>query len=302
MTPRTSTPSNTASPAPATPTPNPPYVGNIEKRHFKIDNVNINIHSDVQRNNCIGLLYNGLAFMGRDSVDFVAAKATEAEGAAFKTYKGNTPEYRAKIRSLFQNLKVRSNSELRRRVLTGVIDATEFVKMSQEELKSQEHKERDRAYERENINNAQVAQPEKSISDALTCGKCGQKKVSYTQAQTRSADEPMTTFCECLHCGNRWKVCYFCSCFAIRRTLSMLKPSHSSLKLGGLFMRGWSCHSDLGIILAALQIFFFPPPIRTWFAKFDEPAFYLDAHQFGPYQASFLFYIFSTLDGGIFQH
>lgn len=30
----------------------------------------------------------------------------------------------------------------------------------------------------------------------MQCGKCGQKKVSYSQAQTRSADEPMTTFCE----------------------------------------------------------------------------------------------------------
>ncbi|GAB7364148.1 hypothetical protein MBLNU230_g4699t1 [Neophaeotheca triangularis] len=37
------------------------------------------------------------------------------------------------------------------------------------------------------------------------CGKCKNKKVSYSQAQTRSADEPMTTFCECTVCGNRWK-------------------------------------------------------------------------------------------------
>ena len=56
------------------------------------------------------------------------------------------------------------------------------------------------------MNKAQVAQPERSISDALTCGKCGQKNVSYSQAQTRSADEPMTTFCVCMVCGNRWKV------------------------------------------------------------------------------------------------
>ena len=27
-----------------------------------------------------------------------------------------------------------------------------------------------------------------------------------SQAQTRSADEPMTTFALCLECGNRWKV------------------------------------------------------------------------------------------------
>lgn len=205
---RTSTPSQTASPAPPpTPTNNKPYQGDIEKRHFNADKINMKVTDNAVRNNCIGVMYNGLAYMSKDSIEVVTAKAVEVEGAAFKHFGGENAEYRAKIRSLFQNLKVKSNKELRRRVMVGEITAMEFVKMSPDELKSQEHKERDKAYEKENINNAQVAQPEKSISDALTCGKCGQKKVSYTQAQTRSADEPMTTFCECLHCGNRWKVC-----------------------------------------------------------------------------------------------
>jgi DNA-directed RNA polymerase subunit M/transcription elongation factor TFIIS len=39
----------------------------------------------------------------------------------------------------------------------------------------------------------------------MQCGKCKIFKVAYTQAQTRAADEPMTTFCECMNCGNRWK-------------------------------------------------------------------------------------------------
>lgn len=39
----------------------------------------------------------------------------------------------------------------------------------------------------------------------MTCGKCKQSKVAYSQAQTRSADEPLTTFCECTMCGHRWK-------------------------------------------------------------------------------------------------
>lgn len=205
---RTSTPSQTASPVPPpTPSNNKPYEGDIEKRDFrKTDNVRYNVTDSTTRNNCMGLMYNGLAYMSTDSIETVTAKATEVEAAAFKHFGGENAEYRAKMRSLFQNLKVKSNRELRRRVMSGEIAAIEFIKMSQDELKSQEHKERDKAYEKENINNAQVAQPEKSISDALTCGKCGQKKVSYTQAQTRSADEPMTTFCECLACGNRWKV------------------------------------------------------------------------------------------------
>lgn len=37
------------------------------------------------------------------------------------------------------------------------------------------------------------------------CGKCKTYKTTYTQAQTRSADEPMTTFVVCLNCNNRWK-------------------------------------------------------------------------------------------------
>lgn len=205
---RTSTPSNTASPGPPpTPSANQPYQGDTEKRHFKTDKVDLKRTSSDIRNNCVGVLYNGLAYRSTDSVEVVVAKAVEVEGAAFKHFKGEGAEYKSKIKSLFSNLKVKSNRELGRRVMAGEIAPAEFVKMSQDELKSQEHRERDNKLEKENMNKAQVAQPEKSISDALTCGKCGQKKVSYSQAQTRSADEPMTTFCECLVCGNRWKVC-----------------------------------------------------------------------------------------------
>lgn len=204
---RTSTPSNAASPGPPpTPTANQPYQGDTEKRHFKVDKVDIKRASSDVRNNCVGMLYNGLAYRSTDSIEVVVGKAVEVEAAAFKHFKGEGGEYKAKIKSLFSNLKVKSNRELGRRVMSGEIAPADFVKMSQDELKSQEHKERDSKLEKENMLNAQVAQPEKSISDALTCGKCGQKKVSYSQAQTRSADEPMTTFCECLSCGNRWKV------------------------------------------------------------------------------------------------
>ena len=38
-----------------------------------------------------------------------------------------------------------------------------------------------------------------------TCGKCKKKMCTYFQLQTRSADEPMTTFVTCMNCQNRWK-------------------------------------------------------------------------------------------------
>lgn len=44
-----------------------------------------------------------------------------------------------------------------------------------------------------------------SNTDNYTCRKCKSNKCSYYQLQTRSADEPMTTFITCISCGNRWK-------------------------------------------------------------------------------------------------
>lgn len=114
--------------------------------------------------------------------------------------------YKDKIRSLFQNLRQKGNPTLRQRVISGDITPEQFVRMKADELKSPERRAEDAALQRTNMNEAMVAKAEQSISNALECGKCKQKKVSYTQAQTRSADEPMTTFCHCTVCGNMWKV------------------------------------------------------------------------------------------------
>tara|TARA_R110002012_G_scaffold14684_2_gene60070 strand:+ start:570 stop:1085 length:516 start_codon:yes stop_codon:yes gene_type:complete len=42
-------------------------------------------------------------------------------------------------------------------------------------------------------------------TDNFTCGKCKSTACTYYQLQTRSADEPMTTFVTCTNCGQRWK-------------------------------------------------------------------------------------------------
>ena len=41
-------------------------------------------------------------------------------------------------------------------------------------------------------------------TDTFTCRRCKSKECTYYQMQTRSADEPMTTFVNCLNCGNKW--------------------------------------------------------------------------------------------------
>lgn len=44
-----------------------------------------------------------------------------------------------------------------------------------------------------------------AATDTFTCRKCKNNQCTYYQMQTRSADEPMTTFVTCITCGNRWK-------------------------------------------------------------------------------------------------
>ena len=46
---------------------------------------------------------------------------------------------------------------------------------------------------------------EEDYTGQFKCGKCKSVKTTYYQMQTRSADEPMTTFVTCMNCSNRWK-------------------------------------------------------------------------------------------------
>ena len=46
---------------------------------------------------------------------------------------------------------------------------------------------------------------EEDYVGVFKCSKCKSMKTTYYQMQTRSADEPMTTYVECADCGNRWK-------------------------------------------------------------------------------------------------
>jgi transcription elongation factor S-II len=55
------------------------------------------------------------------------------------------------------------------------------------------------------IRKAYLASEVKNQEGFFTCGRCKSKKTTYYQLQTRSADEPMTTFVTCLNCDRNWK-------------------------------------------------------------------------------------------------
>ncbi|KAK2522242.1 Tcea1 [Columba guinea] len=125
----------------------------------------------------------------------------------FQELKNTDMKYKNRVRSRIANLKDAKNPNLRKNVLCGNIPPDKFAKMTAEEMASDELKEMRKNLTKEAIREHQMAKTGGTQTDLFTCGKCKKKNCTYTQVQTRSADEPMTTFVVCNECGNRWKFC-----------------------------------------------------------------------------------------------
>ena len=157
-----------------------------DKRSWKTDKVpKDELTKEPGRNNCIGLLYDGLAAGSTRPMRELLSVAKDIESACLSLpgaggTSGSTV-YKEKIRSLFQNLKNKSNPGLREKVAAGKITPQQLATMSADEMKSKEMKAEDAAIQKENLNNAMVPKEEKSVSESLECGKCKQKKVSYSK-------------------------------------------------------------------------------------------------------------------------
>ena len=116
-------------------------------------------------------------------------------------------DYKAKFRQLSFNLKDSKNRDLRRAVLSGQIDPPDLVFLSPEELGSEERRLGNQKIREHAMWECERGQKNVASTDQFQCGKFKQRKCTYFQMQTRSADEPMTTFVTCTVCNSRWKFC-----------------------------------------------------------------------------------------------
>lgn len=133
--------------------------------------------------------------------------ASEIEDHIYQELKSTDMKYRNRVRSRISNLKDPRNPGLRRNVLSGAISAGLIAKMTAEEMASDELRKLRNAMTQEAIREHQMAKTGGTTTDLLQCSKCKKKNCTYNQMQTRSADEPMTTFVLCNECGHRWKFC-----------------------------------------------------------------------------------------------
>lgn len=133
--------------------------------------------------------------------------AVELEEAIFAEFRNTDMKYKNRVRSRVANLKDPKNPTLRGNFMCGAITAQQLAKMTPEEMASDEMKKLREKFVKEAINDAQLATVQGTKTDLLKCGKCKKRNCTYNQLQTRSSDEPMTTFVMCNECGHRWKFC-----------------------------------------------------------------------------------------------
>jgi transcription elongation factor S-II len=111
-----------------------------------------------------------------------------------------TQLYLDRLRTVYINIQ---KGELKGKILEKEIKAHEIAFMTHQEMAPEKWRKlmEDKKIRDEN----RYAPKLEASTDNFTCRKCKSKECSYYQLQTRSADEPMTTFVTCIKCGTRWK-------------------------------------------------------------------------------------------------
>ena len=108
--------------------------------------------------------------------------------------------YIDRLRSIYINLK---NKEFLERIGKKSFKIHTLAFMNHQEMKPERWQELINAKIKRDENLCKVDMS--AATDEFYCYKCKNRKCTYYQLQTRSADEAMTTFVMCLVCGSSWK-------------------------------------------------------------------------------------------------
>lgn len=114
--------------------------------------------------------------------------------------------YLEKARSVYININSNSyinNSNLEKKINQKEIFPHEVAFMKAQDIYPEKwqdnvdnyNKKYEHAYEKAEL----------AVTEMFRCGKCGLRKCTFYEQQTRSADEPMTIFITCVNCGNKWR-------------------------------------------------------------------------------------------------
>ncbi|KAG8849650.1 RNA polymerase II elongation factor [Tulasnella sp. 330] len=191
-------PSTSRSPSivksPATPSNGSAALAPTEMRSVKKDGIKLGTTGDKTRDKCLEMVYDAIVFDSNAPSEQILDRAKAIELSCYEEFRSANNDYRAKIRRLFLNLKDKTNPALREDVVSGELPVKKFCSMTSQEMASEERKQTNSLLDQQNLFGALAAAEQEAETDAFQCGRCKQRKTRYRQQQTRSADEPMTTF------------------------------------------------------------------------------------------------------------
>jgi DNA-directed RNA polymerase subunit M/transcription elongation factor TFIIS len=113
--------------------------------------------------------------------------------------------YERKARHICANLHPNSyvqNTQLLTRYKRGEFSFEDLMGWTQTEIFPERNKDlAEKQFQREQ----RLLEGNKAnATDQFFCGRCHKRQCTYYELQTRSADEPMTIFIQCVNCGKRW--------------------------------------------------------------------------------------------------
>jgi len=110
--------------------------------------------------------------------------------------------YLGRARAIYSNL--RRDDYLKNEIDAKRIKASDLGSLSHPEMAPKKWKKViEEKIARDQLN--QEVLMEATATEEYLCRRCNKRKCTYYELQTRSADEPMTTFVHCLNCGNHWR-------------------------------------------------------------------------------------------------
>lgn len=108
--------------------------------------------------------------------------------------------YIDRLKTLWFNL---DNPRFLQQIKENIIQSKNVGFLTHQEINPEQWKEL--LYKKTQRDKNKYEIDKRGATSEFKCRKCQKRECSYYQLQTRSADEPMTTFVTCLNCGNNWK-------------------------------------------------------------------------------------------------
>ena len=161
-------------------------------------------YADQMRNKILKALFDFYKGSRKNSV--IAKFVTEIESALFREAGDN---YGQLARQRVLLLKSKQLPHIKEDLLNGLLTVEDFVTKKADEFESEEIKQKRIEQQQWAMDSMQSDFYKKNLQlkeGEFTCFRCKSRKIWQMQRQMRSADEPMTTFCECSECGQKWKV------------------------------------------------------------------------------------------------